>query len=183
MWSEGLRPNKCKEEIGKYFKMNAFKIFNFAYRTYHNFQSSFHFGQMKVSDHFHRALGDCFAPEEPPMQICKWTTQPCAVTSTTVLAKPSRLCLRLPFDKRITDDTHYPISVAVWQCCTKQPTHCQIAVWQWLTKQPNYSHCPMEYGCMAVSVHSTANPLSDSCMVVVYKTAECTPIPIVVGNE
>ena len=42
---------------------------------------------------------------------------------------------------------------------------------------------PLSDSCMAVFVHSTANPLSDRCMAVVYKTAECTPIPIVVGNE
>ena len=48
---------RLEEEIGKYFEMNAFKIFNFAYRTYHSFQRSFRFGQMKVSDHFGRALG------------------------------------------------------------------------------------------------------------------------------
>ena len=45
------------------------------HHTYHSFQSSFHFGKMKVSDHFRRALGDCFTREEPPTQS-KWTTQP-----------------------------------------------------------------------------------------------------------
>ena len=95
---------------------------------------------MKVSDHFRRALGDCFTCEEPPTQICKWRLNHArGVTSTTVLAESSRLPLWLPFDKRIRNETHCPL--AVWQCFIKQPTHCPMAVWQCYIKQP--THCPM----------------------------------------